>query len=97
MENKAHRLILANEIYNKLVSSEDESMELWRASELSLKLQDKDIPALDVLTSVYNGEDYLVNAIESILMQSYPKINLIIVNDGSTDRTHDIIQYYKNN
>jgi glycosyltransferase involved in cell wall biosynthesis len=95
MENQIHRLILANEIYDRLVLSEAESIEVWRKSEFLLKLQEKNLPVLDVLTCVYNGENYLAHSIESILLQSYPNINLIIVNDGSTDKSHDIIQKYR--
>ena len=42
---------------------------------------------VSVIVPVYNGQDYLENCIESIEMQTYPKIEVIIVNDGSTDRT----------
>ena len=45
---------------------------------------------VSVIVPVYNGQDYLENCIESIEMQTYPKIEVIIVNDGSTDRTSDI-------
>ena len=45
---------------------------------------------VSVIVPVYNGQDYLENCIESIEMQTYPQIEVIIVNDGSTDRTSDI-------
>jgi len=40
---------------------------------------------------VYNGEQYLAEAIESVLRQSYTDFELILVDDGSTDSTADII------
>lgn len=44
---------------------------------------------------VYNGEDYISNAIESILEQSYPNFELIIIDDGSTDKSLEIAKSYK--
>ncbi len=43
---------------------------------------------------VYNSEKYLAKAIESILRQSYSNFEFIIVNDGSTDGSLDIIKRY---
>ena len=45
--------------------------------------------------SVYNGERYLVEAIESILNQTFTDFEFIIINDGSTDGTADILRSYK--
>ncbi|MCC7483264.1 MAG: glycosyltransferase family 2 protein, partial [Hyphomicrobiales bacterium] len=42
----------------------------------------------------YNAERYIEQAIDSVLAQSYPHWELIIVNDGSTDRTPDILTRY---
>lgn len=44
---------------------------------------------------VYNAEDYLVEAIESILKQTYQNFEFIIVNDHSTDKSWEIIQKYQ--
>lgn len=44
---------------------------------------------------VYNAGDYLVEAIESILNQTYSNFELIIVNDASTDKSWKIMQGYK--
>ncbi len=43
---------------------------------------------------VYNGADYVADAIESVLEQSYPNIELIVVDDGSRDATADVIARY---
>lgn len=52
-------------------------------------------PSLSVVTAVYNGEKYLAEAIESILNQTYSDFDYILVNDGSTDKTADILSHYQ--
>ena len=54
-------------------------------------------PLLSVITPVYNGEKYIEECIASILRQSYTNIEYIIINDGSTDKTKEIIKKYKKN
>lgn len=46
---------------------------------------------VSVLMPVYNAEKYLVEAIDSILNQSYSDFEFLIINDGSTDRSEEII------
>ena len=52
------------------------------------------IPQVSVIMSVYNGERYLSEAIESILQQSFVDWELVIINDCSTDGSLAIIQKY---
>ena len=52
-------------------------------------------PKITVLMSVHNGEKYLNEAIESILNQTYRDFEFLIVNDGSTDGSREIIKAYK--
>jgi Glycosyl transferase family 2 len=49
------------------------------------------MPALSVVTSVYNGEAFLAEAVESILKQTFTDFEFIIIDDGSTDRTPEIL------
>ena len=51
-------------------------------------------PLVSVVLSVYNGEKYLAEAIESILNQTYKNLEFIIIDDGSTDRSLEIIKKY---
>lgn len=47
-----------------------------------------------VIMPVYNGERYLAEAIESVLEQTYKNFKFIIINDGSTDGSTNIIAHY---
>ncbi len=51
-------------------------------------------PIISVIMAVFNAEDYLVEAIESIINQSITNIEIIIINDGSTDKSLSIIEGY---
>ena len=51
-------------------------------------------PVTSVIMSVYNGEQFLKQAIESILVQTLPNFEFIIINDGSTDRTGEILEHF---
>ncbi|MCE5195436.1 MAG: glycosyltransferase family 2 protein [Nitrospiraceae bacterium] len=53
-------------------------------------------PLISVIIPVYNGERYIVEAIESVITQKYKNIEIIVINDGSTDRTEEILNSYKN-
>lgn len=52
-------------------------------------------PMISVVMSVYNAEKYLDEAIQSILNQTYKDFEFIIINDGSTDKSLEIIEKYK--
>ena len=49
---------------------------------------------VSIIVPVYNGEKYLAKCLESILLQTYPNFELILINDGSTDSSGDICQLY---
>jgi glycosyltransferase involved in cell wall biosynthesis len=51
-------------------------------------------PTVSVLLTAYNEEEYIADAIESILTQTYSDWELIIVDDGSTDATSTIVENY---
>jgi len=54
----------------------------------------KSAPAISVVMPVYNGGKYLHEAIDSILNQSFIDFECLIINDGSTDHTENIILEY---
>jgi glycosyltransferase involved in cell wall biosynthesis len=49
-------------------------------------------PSLSVVMSVYNADRYLRRTIESILAQTFEDYELIIINDGSTDKSEQVIK-----
>ncbi len=49
---------------------------------------------ISVVMSAYNAEKYIGEAIESVLKQSFPDFELIIIDDGSTDNTLSVIRSY---
>ncbi|MGH7156963.1 MAG: glycosyltransferase family 2 protein [Candidatus Saccharimonadales bacterium] len=51
-------------------------------------------PLVSVVMTVYNGERYLAEAIDSILSQTFTDFEFLIVDDGSTDKTSSIIQSF---
>ena len=50
---------------------------------------------ISVIIPVYNGERYLAEALDSVLAQQYEKMEIIVVDDGSTDGTSKIARSYK--
>jgi glycosyltransferase involved in cell wall biosynthesis len=49
-------------------------------------------PLVSIVTPAYNGENYLDETIRSVVAQTYPNWELIIVDDGSKDRTAEIVK-----
>jgi glycosyltransferase involved in cell wall biosynthesis len=51
-------------------------------------------PEVSVVLPVFNGEAHIAEALESILVQTMPDFELLIINDGSTDGTRAIVEDY---
>ncbi|MFH1644891.1 MAG: glycosyltransferase family 2 protein [Candidatus Omnitrophota bacterium] len=52
-------------------------------------------PRFSVIIPVYNGEMLIAKAIESVLSQTYPAYEIIVVDDGSKDSTPEILEKYR--
>jgi len=53
-------------------------------------------PLVSIITPCYNGEEYVQRFLSSVLNQTYDNIEMIFINDGSTDNTEKIVLEYKN-
>ena len=53
-------------------------------------------PLVSVIVPVYNGEKYITEAIDSIIQQEYLPLEIIVVDDGSTDGTSGLIHRHDN-
>lgn len=51
-------------------------------------------PRISVVMSVYNSEAHVAESIETVLAQTYRDFEFLIIDDGSTDRSPDILQQY---
>lgn len=53
-------------------------------------------PLVSIIVPVYNADKYICKCVDSILAQTYKRIEVILINDGSTDKSHSLIkkQYY---
>ena len=49
---------------------------------------------ISIIVPIYNVEEYLDKCIESIIAQSYSKLEIILIDDGSTDKSKDICDQY---
>ncbi len=49
---------------------------------------------ISIIIPVYNKEDYIAKCLTSIINQKYRNLEIIIVNDGSTDHTSQICEVY---
>jgi glycosyltransferase involved in cell wall biosynthesis/SAM-dependent methyltransferase len=55
----------------------------------------EDNPLISVIMPAYNSAEHIAEAIESVLIQNYRNFELIVVDDGSTDGTKDVIAGFK--
>jgi glycosyltransferase involved in cell wall biosynthesis len=72
-------------------SSRDEKNEYLKAPNNNSSMS---LPLVSVVMPVYNSEKYLKEAMDSILSQSYPKLELVIVDNGSSDSSNEIVSSY---
>lgn len=59
-------------------------------------MQDLTQPLVSVVIATYNMGQYLPQAVDSILQQTWKNLEVIVVDDGSTDNTPDVMQKYNN-
>ena len=62
---------------------------------MAINLRNERAPLVSIVLPVYNGEKYLAESLDSVLAQSYQNWELVIINDGSTDGTENLILNYR--
>lgn len=76
------------ELIREKLSDQDGNFEVIRPEDFI------DTPLISVVMPVYNSETYLQESANSILNQTYTNFEFIVINDGSTDRSLDILTEY---
>ena len=56
-----------------------------------------ELPLVSIVLATYNGEKYLSQQLDSLLQQTYPNIEIVAIDDGSTDDTINILENYAGN
>lgn len=56
-----------------------------------------EMPKISVIIPVYNTGKYITKCLDSIIFQTYPNLEIICIDDGSTDKSIEIITEYSNN
>ena len=90
---RQHKKILAfdctskNPEYEIIINSQTPDEMIQTIKQLST-------PLISVIIPIYNVQNYLEDCITSVLNQTYPNVEVILVNDGSTDRSSEICEYY---
>ena len=54
----------------------------------------EELPLVSIVVPVWNGEAHLRESLDSILAQTYPQLEVIVVDDASTDSTPEILASY---
>lgn len=72
----------------------------WPWTEESPQVSDtlpdgKPRPKISIVTSNYNYEQFIEETIRSVLLQGYPNLEYIVIDDGSTDNSVEIIKKYE--
>ena len=53
-------------------------------------------PKVSVIIPFYKGTDWLIEALDSVFLQNYPNIEILVINDGSPEELHAVEEKYLN-
>ena len=72
-------------------SNANKQVKLWRIKNKSLMFKKKMLPTISIVAPAYNEEKTVLESVKSLLNLEYPEYELILVNDGSKDRTLEVL------
>lgn len=72
-----------------------ERFNITEESNIEISKKSLEKPLITVIVPVFNGEKFIKEALENIISQNYHAIEIIVVNDGSTDNTEKIINEFE--
>ena len=78
--------------YKQLISQQEQSTQLRHHQH-----SDNALPLVSILIPTFNGEAFITEALQSALSQTYPNLEIIVSDDGSTDNTLNIVQQIQHN
>jgi glycosyltransferase involved in cell wall biosynthesis len=90
----AHYCAVVMETMSPLLTLDNPYAQPISQRDSALASGDSDHSLVSVVIACYNGERYLQEAIESALAQSYPRVEIIVVDDGSTDGSSEIAKKF---
>lgn len=61
---------------------------------VSVRMNDRNVPLISIVMATYNGSRYIREQVDSLLAQTYPNLELLVIDDGSSDDTVAIMQGY---
>lgn len=88
---KSIKSVNRENIFLNVTNSEGEPSTI---AEIIVQNRIKYIPKISVIIPVYNIEDYLPACLDNVIKQTLKKIEIICIDDGSTDRSLDILMHY---
>ena len=77
------------------VYQDKDKIDWSQKSDSEIRSNSEQKPLVSVVMSVFNAEKYIHQAVESILQQTYKNLEFIVINDGSTDGTRDILESFE--
>lgn len=84
-------------IIKAFVNTIDGKLIIAQSNPTSLSIRKYEKPEVSLIIPAYNAKDYIARSIDSALASDFYNLEIIIVNDGSTDDTQKIIDWYDKN
>lgn len=89
------KLFCLNDTENVTIQNRTNANKLmWNLFTKKSLFESSDIPAISIIIPVYNTEEYIPQCLDSIINQEFKDIEVICVNDGSTDSSKEILDFY---